>query len=97
MKYYKTFNDWLALKVTAAVGSMTCAWIFCAISLSALPSVLKQHNIDADVQWIAQTFLQLVLLSVIIVGQNIQSAKHDALAEKVDAVHGATVGDTPTG
>jgi hypothetical protein len=32
------------------------------------------------VQWIAQTFLQLVLLSVIIVGQNIQAAKAVELA-----------------
>jgi hypothetical protein len=32
------------------------------------------------VAWIAQTFLQLVLLPVIIVGQNIQAAAADARA-----------------
>ena len=36
----------------------------------------------ALVSWIAQTYIQLVLLSVIIVGQNIQSAASDARAAK---------------
>jgi hypothetical protein len=34
------------------------------------------------VAWIAQTFLQLVLLSVIMVGQAVQSAAADARASK---------------
>ena len=42
------------------------------------------------VSWISQTFLQLVLLSIIIVGQNVQSAAADARAqatyEDADAV-----------
>ena len=33
------------------------------------------------VQWIAQRFLQLVLLSIIIVGQNVQAAASDERAE----------------
>jgi hypothetical protein len=33
------------------------------------------------VSWIAQTFLQLVLLSIIIVGQNIAAAASDKRAE----------------
>ena len=32
-------------------------------------------------QWIAQAFLQLVLLSIIIVGQNVQAAAADERAE----------------
>ena len=32
-------------------------------------------------QWIAQTFLQLVLLSIIIVGQNVQASASDERAE----------------
>jgi hypothetical protein len=74
------FNARVALISTAVVGTMWCAYIFALISFSALPSVLREHSIDADVQWIAQTFLQLVLLSVIIVGQNIQAAKAVELA-----------------
>jgi hypothetical protein len=34
------------------------------------------------VAWIAQTFLQLVLLSIIMVGQTVQSAASDARAAK---------------
>ena len=33
------------------------------------------------ITWTAQTFLQLVLLSIIIVGQNVQSAAADERAE----------------
>jgi len=76
------FNSWLAVKITSMVGSMWCAYVFCGIALTSLPSTLALHSIIADVQWIAQTFLQLVLLSVIIVGQNIQSAASDARAAK---------------
>lgn len=90
------FNEWLALKVTKGVGTMWCAYAFTAVSLSALPSVLKLRSVDADVQWVAQTFLQLVLLSVIIVGQNIQSAKSSALHDHVTDLH-AKVDDLSDG
>ena len=74
------FNTAFALKITAGVGSMWCAYIFAAIALFGLPSAL--HNgVGAIVQWIAQTFLQLVLLSIIIVGQNVQAAASDERAE----------------
>jgi hypothetical protein len=76
------FNSWLAVKITTAVGTMWCAYIFAATALISLPPTLKQHSVTADVQWVAQTFLQLVLLSVIIVGQNIQSRAADARQEK---------------
>lgn len=76
------FNSWLAIKITGAVGTMWCAYVFCGIALTSLPSTLKLHSINADVQWVAQTFLQLVLLSVIIVGQNIMAAAADARQEK---------------
>jgi hypothetical protein len=74
------FNTAFALKITAAVGSMWCAYIFAAITLFGLPSAI--HNgLGGIVQWIAQTFLQLVLLSIIIVGQNVQAAASDERAE----------------
>ena len=38
-------------------------------------------GVGGIVQWIAQTFLQLVLLSIIIVGQNVQAAASDERAE----------------
>jgi hypothetical protein len=84
---YQRFNRWAAIKVTAGVGTMLCAYIFCVIALIGLPAAWQQsftggiHPLPL-VQWIAQTFLQLVLLSVIIVGQNITAEASDSRAEK---------------
>jgi hypothetical protein len=73
-------NAWLALKITNAVGSMWCAYAFAAIALVGLPAALKPGG-EGVIAWIAQTFLQLVLLSVIIVGQNLSAAASDKRAE----------------
>ena len=75
------FNTWVAVKVTKSVGSMWCAYAFALIALISLPSALKSHDPIIIVGWIAQTFLQLVLLPIIIVGQNVQAAASDARAE----------------
>ncbi len=74
------FNSWLALKITNAVGSMWCAYVFTAIALVGLPAALRPGG-EGIISWIAQTFLQLVLLSVIIVGQNVQAAASDHRAQ----------------
>jgi hypothetical protein len=92
---YARFNKRTALGVTTFVGSMTCAWIFCLLALLSLPAVLTQAfglrffphwlvavGLIALVAWIAQTFLQLVLLSVIMVGSNVGQAAADARAAK---------------
>jgi hypothetical protein len=78
---YGRFNTWLALKVTRSVGSMTCAYIFAVIALISLPAALASGNVIVIVSWVAQTFLQLVLLSIIIVGQSVLQAASDARAE----------------
>jgi hypothetical protein len=78
---YGRFNTWLALKVTRSVGSMTCAYIFALIALISLPAALGSGNVIVIVSWVAQTFLQLVLLSIIIVGQSVLQAASDARAE----------------
>jgi len=83
---FQQFNKWLAIKVTTGVGTMVCAYIFALIALAGLPTAISEsvtagfHPLPL-VQWVAQTFLQLVLLSVIIVGQNIQARASDARAE----------------
>ena len=71
------FNAWLAVKVTTGVGTMWCAYAFTALALVSLPSAIASHNAVTLVSWISQTFLQLVLLSVIIVGQNVLAAAAD--------------------
>jgi hypothetical protein len=73
-------NSWLAMKITSGVGTMWCAYIFGIIALIGLPPALKPGG-EGIIAWIAQTFLQLVLLSVIIVGQNIQSSASDKRSE----------------
>ena len=57
-------NGRIATLVTGAVGTMWCAYAFAILALVALPSALKTGDPLALVQWISQTFLQLVLLSV---------------------------------
>jgi len=74
------FNTFLALKITAAVGTMWCAYAFALLALVSLPTAVR-GGVATTVTWTAQTFLQLVLLSIIIVGQNIQSAAADERAE----------------
>lgn len=81
----KKLNNWLAEKITGIVGSMWCAYGFAVIALIGFPYGSK--NPVQLIQWFAQTFLQLVLLSVIVVGQNIQSDKHDELTKSVKKIH----------
>ena len=75
------FNTRVAVKITKSVGSMWCAYVFALIALISLPSALSSGNSIIIVGWIAQTFLQLVLQPIIIVGQNVQAAASDARAE----------------
>jgi hypothetical protein len=92
---YARFNKKVAISITKFVGSMTCGWIFCLLSLTSLPAVLTTAfgltifphwlvavGLIALVAWIAQTFLQLVLLSVIMVGGNVSQEAADARAAK---------------
>ena len=74
------FNAALAVRITKMVGSMWCAYLFAAFDLLSLPAAIK-GGISTIVAWVAQTFLQLVLLSIIMVGQNVQSAAADKRSE----------------
>ncbi|MDA8276688.1 MAG: hypothetical protein M0Z45_00590 [Actinomycetota bacterium] len=78
------FNGRLALLITKAVGSMWCAYLFAAFDLLSLPAAISE-GIQAIVSWVAQTFLQLVLLSIIMVGQNLQSQAADKRSEQTYA------------
>ena len=75
------FNSWFAVKVTTGVGTMWCAYAFAALALVSLPSAIRSHSAVTLVSWVSQTFLQLVLLSVIIVGQNVLASAADKRAE----------------
>jgi hypothetical protein len=91
---YQRFNKKLAMVITNNIGTMTCFWLFCVISLSSLLAVLyASHLIGAVgfltgtgfilcVSWISQNFIQLVLLPALMVGQNLQNEAADARAAK---------------
>src|ERR1700733_1081100 len=74
------FNTKVAILITTVVGSMWCAYAFALFDLISLPDAIHTGT-AAIVSWVAQTFLQLVLLSVIMVGQNVQAAAADKRSE----------------
>src|SRR3984957_10763394 len=73
------FNGWLAVTITNAVGTMWCAYAFTILTLISLPEAIKGGTATL-IAWIAQTFLQLVLLSIIMVGQKVSAAASDKQA-----------------
>jgi hypothetical protein len=96
-------NAKLAVIITRGVGTMACAYLFSLIALVSLPAILieagalqksdvptflTKPGLILIVAWVAQTFIQLVLLSIIMVGQNVQSIASDARSERTyeDAV-----------
>jgi hypothetical protein len=97
VKEVEGFNAKLAVIITSGVGTMACAYLFTVIALISLPAILIQANVLTKkdvptfftkpglillVSWVAQTFLQLVLLSIILVGQRVQSVASDTRSLK---------------
>jgi len=75
------FNQRLAVTITSRVGTMWTAYLFGGLALISLPAALSSGDVIVIIAWIAQTFLQLVLLPIIIVGQNVIQSANDARAE----------------
>jgi hypothetical protein len=78
-KEHTGFNGWLAVKITDAVATMWCAYAFTILALISLPEAIRGGT-GPLVAWIAQTFLQLVLLSIIMVGQKVAAVASDKQA-----------------
>lgn len=88
------FNKKLALLITQNIGTMTCFWLFCVISLSSLLAVMYAAHIIGTVgfltangfilmvSWMSQNFIQLVLLPALMVGQNLQNEAADVRSAK---------------
>ncbi len=74
-------NAAVAVRITRIVGTMYCAYAFTLLALVALPAAIEQGSPTVLVNWLSSNFLQLVLLPIIIVGQNVISAAQDARAE----------------
>ena len=75
------FNGRVALGLTTVVGTMWCAYAFALLALVALPAALGSGNLQTMISWVSQTFIQLVMLSVIMVGQNILGSAADKRSE----------------
>jgi len=76
------FNAWLAVKITQQVGTMWAAYIFAVVGITALAGALTNNLVlTLVVGGFSSYFLQLVLLPVIMVGQNVSQAASDARAE----------------
>ena len=73
------FNSQVAVQITSAVGTMWCAYLFAILACFSLPEAIRGGT-STLIPWIAQTFLQLVLLSIIIVGQKVDGAASDKRA-----------------
>jgi hypothetical protein len=80
-KKLNSFNNKLAVIITKMVSSMWCAYIFAGIAIVTLPNAIRGGTTTL-IPWIAQTFLQLVLLSIIMVGQDVQGQKTEQRAEQ---------------
>jgi hypothetical protein len=74
-------NAKVGLRITVIVGTMWCAYLFTLLALVSAPTAFSSGDKLIIVAWIAQTFLQLVLLPIIIVGQNVQATAADARSQ----------------
>lgn len=75
-------NGKIGTLITTMVGTMWAAYLFTLLAVVSLPSAIQSADKIIIVAWVAQTFLQLVLLPVIIVGQNVQSRAADKRAQQ---------------
>ncbi len=80
----QSFNDRIAVFLTRTVGSMPTAYSFVVLALIGLFAILGllPPIIALLVAWISQTFIQLVLLPVIMVGQNVINRKQELQADE---------------
>jgi len=78
------FNEKLAIWLTNSVGTMWTAYVFAMIAVVGLFAILGLLNpiVALLVAWASQTLNQLVLLPVIMVGQNVLGRKAELQADE---------------
>ncbi len=74
------FNTLIAVTLTKWVGTMICAYVFSLLAIAGFP--FGSTSIPQYVQWVSQTFIQLTMLSVIMVGQAILSRNQELQADE---------------
>lgn len=77
-------NTRIAVALTKSVGTMWTAYTFMGLAIIGLAAILGLLTpiVALLVVWISQTFLQLVLLPVIMVGQNVLGRKAELQADE---------------
>jgi hypothetical protein len=109
---YERFNRRVAIWITKNVGTMTCYWLFTLLALLSLPATLKLAGVIKSasllpafmltfgfiylISWCAQSYVQLVLLPALMVGQNLQNDASDARSAKQFEDAEATRADVTT-
>jgi hypothetical protein len=78
VKHLNSGLNHIGLAITQGVGTMWAAIAFASLALVSLPVAIMSQDLIVIVAWIAQTFLQLVLLPIIMVGQRLQADKTEA-------------------
>jgi uncharacterized membrane protein len=76
----QSFNDRIAVAITRALGSMWAAYLFMILALIGFPGL--NATPFQYVQWVSQTFIQLVALSIIQLGTQILGRKAELQAEE---------------
>ena len=83
-------NRRIAERITGFVSTMWCAYIFAALALISFPSAMRSDDVIVKVDWVAQTFLQLVLISIIMVGQKKSS---ESVEKMIAETHAAALAE----
>jgi hypothetical protein len=90
MNRFSELNRRIAEKITSVVSTMWCAYIFGALALISFPAAMRSDDVMVKVDWVAQTFLQLVLISIIMVGQKKSS---DSVEKMIAETHAAALAE----
>ena len=79
-----SLNAQIALKLTRSVGTMQAAYTFIVLALIGLLAILGvlSPQVALLVAWTSQTLIQLVMLPVIMVGQNVLGRKQELQADE---------------
>lgn len=72
-------NGRIAISITNFVGTMWCAYLFAALALLGLPTAIEGGRYEF-ISWFVQTFLQLILISIILFGQKVAARASDKQA-----------------
>lgn len=76
-------NQRIAIIITNALGSVPCMYLFVILAIIGFPGFAATPQ--QYVQWVSQTFIQLVALSVLGIAQNVLSRHQELQADEMFA------------